>query len=319
MTNLTWHQNILIKDVGRHLDLNPHAPVVVAVTEKAKTKYSSVLSDHFAGNDRLVVVDYSEMSPAILNQSPAVIALVAADIGDSRAPYAGLDFAKKQGIPVVFSFPERRHNDHPPKAENFGIGYQGMFWLAGQYAETIRPKKGAYCEFGVFDGRTMSMAYFALRNVCDRFYAYDSYSGISGSMSDEAEHYQDGQYYANLETLAYNLKFNGMDPSRISPIAGKFEQTLANRTAKMDGIEHISVVHIDTDVYLPALLALKYCEQSLSEGALLLFDDYDQLAASNNRGERRAFREWLDGQETWTAEPYRNYAVYGRAFILQRS
>lgn len=309
---------MLIKDVGRHLDLNPHAPVVVAVTEKAKTKYSSVLTDHFAGNDRLVVVDYSEMSPAILNQSPAVIALVAADVGDSRAPYAGLDFAKKQGVPVVFSFPERRHNDHPPKAENFGIGYQGMFWLAGQYAETIRPKKGAYCEFGVFDGRTMSMAYFALRNVCDRFYAYDSYSGISGSMNDEAEHYQDGQYYANLETLAYNLKFNGMDASRVTPVAGKFEHTLANRSAKMDGIEHISVVHIDTDVYLPALLALKYCESSLSDGALLLFDDYDQLAASNNRGERRAFREWLDGQETWTAEPYRNYAVYGRAFILQR-
>jgi hypothetical protein len=80
----------------------------------------------------------------------------------------------------------------------------------------------------------------------------------------------------------------------------------------------VSVIHIDTDVYEPSLLALEFVAPALVQGSLLLLDDYDHLAASDAKGERRAVHEWLRNHPEFDLEPYRNYAIFSRAFIVHR-
>ncbi|MDB5446073.1 MAG: hypothetical protein JWQ97_1390 [Phenylobacterium sp.] len=84
------------------------------------------------------------------------------------------------------------------------------------------------------------------------------------------------------------------------------------------GLSGVSVAHIDVDVYEPAKLALDYLAPVLHSGALILFDDFDQMGASNRKGERRAVREWLGENPGFSLESYRNYAIYGRSFLFGR-
>jgi O-methyltransferase len=192
-----------------------------------------------------------------------------------------------------------------------------MFSLASQYVPMVA-RGGSYVEFGVFDGNSMTIAYHALKGVCKSFYAFDSFQGIGGALESEATRFRDGQYAASLETFRYNLRFNNVDERRVQVVPGFFQETLRNRTPADLGIDKASIAHIDTDVYEPALLSLEFIAPALPQGALLLFDDYDQLAASNDRGERRAIREWLKAHPELELEPYRNYGVACRAFIVHR-
>lgn len=316
---MNWHEKILTADLERHLELNPDGTVLCVVTEAAQARYGALLEERFANEPRARFVPESAFGPGDLEPRPAVVTLIAGGIPDSRRAYAHLSAPKQAELPVVFLTPERRHFDRRPGSGNAGVTYEGMFWLASAYAQTIRPRRGAYCEFGVFDGRTISMAYHALQDVCGQFYAFDSYSGISGTTDDETSHFADGEYYANLATLHYNLRFDQIDADRVRAMPGRFEDTLDGRTATDDGIEQISVLHVDTDVYWPALLALRYATPALPQGALLLFDDYDQLAASNTVGERKALATWLAENPRFHVEPYRAYGVFGRSFLLHVS
>lgn len=99
---------------------------------------------------------------------------------------------------------------------------------------------------------------------------------------------------------------------------GFFQETLRDRLPSELGIERASIVHIDVDVYELARLALEFISPALPQGALLLFDDYDHMAAANDRGERRAMREWLAAHPEFEIEPYRAYGAVCRSFLVHR-
>jgi hypothetical protein len=109
-----------------------------------------------------------------------------------------------------------------------------------------------------------------------------------------------------------------VDETRVRVVPGLFQDTLADHTPGDIGLTSLSIVHIDTDIYEPARLALEFVSPVLPQGALLLFDDYDQLAASNARGERRAVADWLLAHPEFSLEPYRTYGTFCRAFLVHR-
>jgi len=237
--------------------------------------------------------------------------------------YSQLKWAKDLGIPVVFCLPSRLIRRAAPNWEHSGVTFDGMYYLVDKYAATLRmahanKEKGSYCEFGVFDGRTFSIAYHALKNTCNHFYAFDSFAGIGDTLNEETTHFVDSGFYANQASFWYNMQDAGADVSRITAIPGFFNTSLLNKTPKDFGINDIYCAHIDVDVYVPALQALRFITPALVDEALIMFDDYDQMAADNNRGERRALREWL-AETGYTAELYRAYATFGRTFIIHKS
>ena len=56
----------------------------------------------------------------------------------------------------------------------------------------------------------------------------------------------------------------------------------------------------------------------IDSGTLLLFDEYEQWCGDNNRGERRALREWLAANPQFEVELYRRYTWGAAAFMVHR-
>ncbi|WP_171900826.1 class I SAM-dependent methyltransferase [Stappia indica] len=304
--------------IARHLEISNGQNVLAALTPSGRQRYGDLLRREFYNQSNFHVCDLQETASTAEKLKPTVVVLVAGSLAESRDGYSKLHEVKKTGVPVVFALAERTLTRSSPDWQKSGVQYEGMFYLASQYCATILPRRGAYCEFGVYDGRSFIMAGHALRNVCGKFFAYDSYQGIGGTLKEETTHFGNGMYEANVQTLHYNIEYSGLSDLNYQVIPGFFEKTLRNRTTRDDGIGPISVVHIDTDVYEPALLALEYVSPDLSNGALLMFDDFDQLAADNSLGERRALREWLSNHPEYEVEPYRNYGIFCRSFIVHR-
>jgi hypothetical protein len=312
MDQISWENSYLHAELLKHVALVSPKIVGVLTTPSARQRFGAALSQF--SESQLRVFD----DPGSVARDGLGVVVVAAEgqwaTLSLRAKLRGL---LASSLPVVTCTPERRFASAPPTPDRFGLDYPGMYWLAAQYIPTVA-RGGSYVEFGVFDGLTMTLAYHALKNGCDTFYAFDSFQGIGGTLENEQGHFLDGQYAASVDTLRYNLTFNNVDDSRVRIVPGFFQDTLQDRKPSDVGITTASIVHIDTDVYEPARLALEFISPALPQGALLLFDDYDQLAASNDRGERRAIRDWLAGHPEFQLEPYRSYGVFCRSFILHR-
>jgi hypothetical protein len=79
-----------------------------------------------------------------------------------------------------------------------------------------------------------------------------------------------------------------------------------------------ALVHIDSDLYQSARDALNIVEPTLQDGTLILFDDWFMYKANPEKGEQRAFKEFLDAHPEWRAVPYQPYSVFCNSFILSR-
>lgn len=307
-----WHNDIVRKELLRHLNLIRPKRIGAVVTDGARPIYGDMLKQLSA--DVVALDNVNELPDQI-----GAIAVIAESNSAAWHAYTATMAVVGARIPVVYCLPERRISSAAPGWENSGIHYEGMFKLASLYAPTVSRNEGCYLEFGVYDGKSFILGYHALKDVCRKFYAFDSFAGLRGTRPDEQTHFKDEQYSASLTTLEHNFRFAGVDTSRVEVVPGYYQDTLQNKRPSDLGITNASVVHIDTDIYEPALLALEFVSSALPQGALLLFDDYDQLGASNMKGERRAVREWLQKHPEFELEPYRNYATFSRAFIVHRN
>lgn len=313
MTN--YAKKVLLEEYTRHAQHEGNTLVVM--DETTYTEFSEAAkSTGVIPCKETNVLEYFEL------HKPQRI-LVSSFIENGLVAYSQLKWAKDRGIPVIFCLPGRLIRRSAPSRENSGITIDGMFHRAGGYVSTLRNQYGpdvvsSYCEFGIFDGRTFSIAYHALKKMCNHFYAFDSFEGIGDALAEETSHFSDGDFYANQNSFWYNMQDAGADTSRITAIPGLFHTSLHNKTPSDFGISHIFCAHIDVDVYAPALQALQFITPALVDGALILFDDYDNMAADNNRGERRAFREWL-AETGYDAELYRSYQTFSRAFIIHKT
>lgn len=237
----------------------------------------------------------------------------------ARSRYFSLKKVLEKGIPIVFGFTRGLHFNNLTY-QNSGISYSGVFKIISNYINSTK-EKGDYAEFGVFDGHSFSIAYQGLKKVqvIDNFLAFDTFQGIKNTNKDELQHFQDGDYFANVETFKLNMSIINMDLNRLKIIQGDFKDTL-NKQTKVDyKINKIAVANIDCDVYEPAKCALNFLTNTIIDGGIILFDDFDQMGANNNKGERRALKEWLEENKNITVELYRTYAAFGRAFIVHKS
>jgi hypothetical protein len=99
-------------------------------------------------------------------------------------------------------------------------------------------------------------------------------------------------------------------------LVGLFSETLPElipqKTSKA------ALVHIDSDLYPSAREALFGVEPILQDGALICFDDWFMYRGSPDKGEQRAFREFLEAHPHWQAVPYQTYSVFCSSFIMHR-
>ena len=84
----------------------------------------------------------------------------------------------------------------------------------------------------------------------------------------------------------------------------------------LDGVSQVALVHIDCDLYSSTKVALELIKDKLQVGSLIYFDDWFLYRGRRDKGERRAFSEFLEENPEISCEEFLRYAAACKAFIV---
>lgn len=181
--------------------------------------------------------------------------------------------------------------------------------------------EGDYFEFGVYTGKTFMAAYHLAKHRLPgmHFYAFDSFQGLPESERANAgdfQQFEKGQFAASEEIFRRNLKKRGVDTRRVHVVAGWYKDTLNENTKKTLPVKKAAIVYVDCDLYESTVSALDFVSSYLEDGTLLLFDDWFTHRGHPDRGEQRAFREWLGRNPFIFVSEYQKFDWSGNSFIV---
>ena len=115
---------------------------------------------------------------------------------------------------------------------------------------------------------------------------------------------------------------HGRNTEKLKDLAGEihlvgfFNDSLNDKTRKTFDMKKISVALIDCDLYSSTVDVLNFIQKMVIDKTILIFDDWNAFDKDNNRGQRKAFREFSASNKNITAEDYFSYGAYGKVFIL---
>jgi O-methyltransferase len=214
--------------------------------------------------------------------------------------------------------------------------YLHRFDTANQYAlpaieqclrrlgESDPGRSGDYMEFGVFKGYAFWHAQRiarASRLDSMRFFGFDSFAGLPAPKGVDAtpdETFYQGQYACKKATVEHNLNARGVDWDRTFLIEGFFAESLTAATREAYGMERVALALIDCDLYESTVQVLAFLGPLMDHGTILMFDDWNAFDGDDDRGQRRAWREFLAKHDQWSAEPWFSYGHYGQVFVVAR-
>jgi hypothetical protein len=154
--------------------------------------------------------------------------------------------------------------------------------------EMILPE-GLVCEFGVWKGASITgfARKLAALGQQRKLYGFDSFAGFSEEWTGSP---------VGIKHFDVQGRFPKV-PSNVELVAGYIEETYETFLHRPD-IEHqkIAFLHIDTDTYSPASMALRLSCRRFQKGTIVLFDEFYGYAGWKHH-EYRALVE--------TAEAYR--------------
>lgn len=202
--------------------------------------------------------------------------------------------------------------------------------------------EGDYIEFGVYKGESLAKAYHTLRSVYEReivvarrqdpdradrlearwgsmrFFAFDSFEGLPELRGPDTltTDFRPGQFRSSIEDFWAHLRRRRVDPSKVVAVEGWFQDTLNEETRSQLEMRKAAIVHIDSDLYESAKLALDFAAPLLQDGTILVFDDWFNYRGHPALGERRALLEWSERNPRWGITEYHKEGVRRNSFIV---
>ena len=181
---------------------------------------------------------------------------------------------------------------------------------------------GDYYEFGIFRGYTFWLAQEACRTLGitrTHFYGFDSFRGLPPIEGIDGTNHQffEGQFAYLKDDVIRNLTKRGVDWSRTTLIEGFFSDSLTDRTRRSYAFRNVSVAFVDCDLYASTCDVLRWLQGLLTDGSILLFDDWYSFGPNPALGQQQAFREFLESQTRFVAEPFLEFKNHGKGFILR--
>ncbi len=185
--------------------------------------------------------------------------------------------------------------------------------------------KGDYLEFGVYIGSTFKIAFnfaqkFKLRSM--NFYAFDSFKGLpkkKGSNGDDDRYFPEGDFCCDINEFKTNIKNAGVDMSRVQIVPGWYDETLNDETKKKIALQKAAVIMIDCDLYESTTHVLSFIEDYIQDGTIIIFDDWFSYRGNPNKGEQRAFREWLEKNPSINVSQYQKYGAESNSFLIHKN
>lgn len=202
-----------------------------------------------------------------------------------------LDF---NGVPLV-----RLHNISPYTMSENEINK--TLYLSCEYV-CKSGVDGNIAEFGTNSGRTASVLALATHNFSNdkRLLCFDSFEGLPPIELEIDKQHRDvinGVWHENAfcdldEHELSELLSTIIDTKRIGIHKGWFKESLSYISKQTK----FALVHIDADLYASAVDVLDYifANALVSDGCVVLFDDFNCSCASNELGERKAWGEMVE-------------------------
>lgn len=172
-----------------------------------------------------------------------------------------------------------------------------LFVAMARFCHINRPTTGYYFEFGSHGANTMRMAWDSFEHLFDFTYvAFDSFEGLPAiATSDRQEIWQQGKLKTSEEEFLQACHKHGMLPEKLITIRGFYNETLNDETQQKLLPTKAAVIYVDCDLYESTVPVLRFVKDFLQEGTIVVFDDWNCFNADPERGERRAFSEFLRG------------------------
>jgi O-methyltransferase len=182
--------------------------------------------------------------------------------------------------------------------------------------------EGDYFEFGVFEGNNLCRALYythsaALPNM--HFHAFDSFNGLPEFKAEDNgfNPFQPKEYTATKTTFLDNLKKQNFDFDRLTIHEGWYEDSLPKIKSAKKITGKVAVAWIDCDLYSSTKQALDFLTDYLSDGAILVFDDWFCFKGYPHLGEEGACNAWLQENPHIKLVPFRRFGWHGMSFIVQ--
>lgn len=224
--------------------------------------------------------------------------------------------------------PARPTSQPPPGYSDYDMAsmvYRPAFERAIRYLQG-NDLPGCVAEFGTFRGFTAQTFAELLRDIqwpAD-LYLYDSFEGLPPPTGNDVTSYEvvrrkswlEGQMAPEPDIVARIreslVKAIGAERLYIHP--GFFDASLPAHPPR----QRVAILHIDSDFYESCRFVLQHLADAdlLTDGGVLLMDDFNSNAANPNMGERKALTDFLAANPKWVASPWFTYGWSGHAFFL---
>jgi hypothetical protein len=152
-------------------------------------------------------------------------------------------------------------------------------------------------------------------------FAFDSFQGLPqpGTLDSTYPHFREGSLSATEEEFRANLRKHRVELLRVRVVPGWYDQVLVRRPAEREGLESVAFALVDCDLYESAVPVLEFLTPLLSDGAVLIFDDWYLFRANPRLGVQRAFHEWREKESDLGVSEFPWVpGSFQRAFIVHR-
>lgn len=181
--------------------------------------------------------------------------------------------------------------------------------------------EGDYMEFGIYEGSTFIHAFKsaeANKLKYMRFYAFDSFSGLPEPTEEEKLHFSKGMFTCSINKFKENLFAEGVPLDKIEIIEGFYDNTLNEQTKKKLAIKKAAIVWIDCDLYISTVPVLDFIFDYIQDGTIIIFDDWFCFKGDPQKGEQKAFREWLNRHPELSVTEFNKFGWHGNSFIVHK-
>jgi O-methyltransferase len=194
---------------------------------------------------------------------------------------------------------------------------QRIFLSIARFLHINRPITGYYFEFGCNEANTVRMAWDAFHHLFDLTYVgFDSFEGLPEiSKIDEQAIWEKGKLAYAEQKFIDTAIAHGIPKNRLVTIPGFYDKSLTASLAQELLPQKAAVIYVDCDLYTSTVSVLNWIPNFLQIGTVIVFDDWNCFCADPDRGERRAWREFLEVRPNLKFEPFVSTAE-GQAFIF---
>jgi len=154
-----------------------------------------------------------------------------------------------------------------------------------------------------------------------KFYGFDSFEGLPEitANEDKESKFTKGSYAVPYDTVCEFIKKHDGDLDNIQFFKGFYSEDQFKEILSENSFPKASVVLVDCDLYASTIPVLEFIKPLLQDGSIILFDDYNCFNASDDRGERKAYREFLEKHPEIKSQKFDEFGWHGRSFRIKLS